>query len=168
MRRALIATTIVLTVFTALVAIPQSQAGAQPQQTQHPTAAAKSDPCRPGDAPCWRNHINRRIWMAEVARQQRYARLLAYAAAVAASRAYPHGLCGGDLPPCYVMRRESGGNITAQNPRSTASGKWQVLDSTWRGYGGVRKARYASERVQDDFARRLWNHGRGCSHWSSC
>lgn len=106
--------------------------------------------------------------MAELARQQRYARLLAYAAAVAASRAYPHGLCGGDLPPCYVMRRESRGIITARNPRSTASGKWQALDSTWRHFGGYRSAWLAPERVQDDFARRLWDHGRGCSHWSAC
>ena len=78
------------------------------------------------------------------------------------------GACGGDLPPCYVMMRESGGNITAQNPSSTASGKWQFLDSTWQGYGGYAKARYAPESVQDAKARALWAGGRGCSHWSAC
>lgn len=78
------------------------------------------------------------------------------------------GRCGGDLPPCYVMMRESGGNITAQNPTSTASGKWQALDSTWNNFGGYPKARLAPESVQDDFARRLWDGGRGCSHWSAC
>lgn len=78
------------------------------------------------------------------------------------------GACGGDLPPCYVMMRESGGNITAQNPTSTASGKWQFLDSTWQGYGGYAKARYAPESVQDAKARQLWAGGRGCSHWSAC
>lgn len=83
-------------------------------------------------------------------------------------QAYPHGLCGGDLPPCYVMWRESRGDITAQNPISTASGKWQFLDSTWAGYGGYAKARYAPEKVQDDKARLLWDHGRGCSHWLAC
>lgn len=81
---------------------------------------------------------------------------------------YGSGACGGDLPPCYVMMRESGGNITAQNPTSTASGKWQFLDSTWGGYGGYAKARYAPESVQDERARQLWAGGRGCSHWSAC
>lgn len=78
------------------------------------------------------------------------------------------GRCGGDLPPCYVMMRESGGNIRAQNPSSTASGKWQFLDSTWAGYGGYAKARYAPESVQDAKARLLWAGGAGCSHWSAC
>lgn len=78
------------------------------------------------------------------------------------------GRCGGDLPPCYVMMRESGGNITAQNPRSTASGKWQFLRSTWGGYGGYLNAKDAPESVQDERARQLWDNGRGCSHWSAC
>lgn len=81
---------------------------------------------------------------------------------------YGSGACGGDLPPCYVMMRESGGNITAQNPTSTASGKWQFLDSTWGGFMGYAKARYAPEWVQDERARQLWAGGRGCSHWSAC
>ena len=81
---------------------------------------------------------------------------------------YGSGACGGDLPPCYVMMRESRGNITAQNPTSTASGKWQFLDSTWGGYGGYAKARHAPESVQDERARQLWNGGRGCSHWRAC
>lgn len=81
---------------------------------------------------------------------------------------YGSGACGGDLPPCYVMMRESGGNITAQNPTSTASGKWQFLDSTWGGYGGYAKARYAPEWVQDERARQLWAGGAGCSHWNAC
>lgn len=81
---------------------------------------------------------------------------------------YGSGACGGDLPPCWVMMRESGGDITAQNPTSTASGKWQILDSTWQGYGGYAKARYAPEWVQDDKARLLWAGGAGCGHWSAC
>src|SRR5690606_11154838 len=58
------------------------------------------------------------------------------------------GRCGGDLPPCYVMMRESGGSLTAQNPSSTASGKWQFLDSTWAGFGGYASAYLAPESVQ--------------------
>ncbi len=78
------------------------------------------------------------------------------------------GRCGGDLPPCYVMMRESGGNPTAKNPSSTASGKWQFLDSTWAGYGGYGSAYLAPESVQDAKARELWAGGAGCGHWNAC
>lgn len=37
-----------------------------------------------------------------------------------------------------LMRRESGGNPTAQNPSSTAYGRWQFLDSTWDDVGGTK------------------------------
>ena len=135
---------------------------------------------------CWEAVIERqeaeRIWWAEVVAQQRrraeaarIARIYAFAHAVEQARlarlAPPSGRCGGSLPPCYVMMRESRGNIRAQNPRSTASGKWQFLDSTWRripGTGGYAKARHAPEHVQDAAARWLWAGGRGCSHWSAC
>jgi hypothetical protein len=40
---------------------------------------------------------------------------------------------------------ESGGNPTAQNPTSTASGLWQELTSTWLGNGGGRYAPVAKE-----------------------
>lgn len=117
-----------------------------------------------------------RMWKAAIREKQirdwiwrtNYNKMIAHLKAEKARKSYPRGLCGGDLPPCYVMMRESKGNITAQNPRSTASGKWQFLDSTWAGFGGYAKARYAPERVQDAKARALWNHGRGCSHWRSC
>lgn len=76
--------------------------------------------------------------------------------------------CGGDLPPCWVLDRESHGNPTAENPRSTASGLWQFLDSTWAGYGGYSHASHAPPSVQNAKAAALWNHGAGCSHWSAC
>ena len=151
MRRALIVTATVLTVFAALVAIPQSQAGAQPQQPQRPTTAAKADPCRPADAPCWRAHINRRIWMAELARQQRYARLLAYAAAVAAARECRGYGCvqgirvcdawPGDFP-CKIIDRESRFDPRARNPRSTAGGLAQMLNGTFGSICPADRARY--------------------------
>ncbi|WP_426572308.1 transglycosylase family protein [Aquihabitans sp. McL0605] len=78
------------------------------------------------------------------------------------------GRCGGDLPPCYIMNRESGGSLTAKNPSSSASGKWQFLDSTWAGYGGYSSASQAPESVQDAKARQLWAGGSGCGHWSAC
>lgn len=83
--------------------------------------------------------------------------------------------CGGDLPPCYVMMRESKGYINIWNGgcsypcgSSSASGKWQAIRSSWGGYGGYRNAADAPESVQDAWARRLWRGGSGCSHWSAC
>lgn len=74
------------------------------------------------------------------------------------------GRCGGDLPPCWVMMRESGGNIRAHNPTGCSGrgcyGKWQCDPRTCDGTG--------SEAEQDAEARRVWDHGRGCSHWNAC
>ena len=75
------------------------------------------------------------------------------------------GRCGGDLPPCCVMNRESGGNIRAQNPSSSASGKWQFVNGTWNNFGGYPTAASAPESVQDAKARQLWAGGAGASHW---
>lgn len=89
-----------------------------------------------------------------------------------------------DLPPCYVLRRESmmaadparvwNGNCympvgsLSQCGRSTASGLWQALRSTWAGFGGYVNAADAPVDVQNEFARRLWNRGAGCAHWRAC
>ncbi|MFN8019396.1 MAG: transglycosylase family protein [Acidimicrobiales bacterium] len=120
----------------------------------------------------WVQHANRQKWIqAMQAKHKADLAKLAKAQAEAkakAAAAYPKGACGGDLPPCWVMMRESRGDITARNPRSSASGKWQFLRSTWAGYGGYAEAWMAPEPVQDAKARLLWNHGRGCGHWSAC
>jgi hypothetical protein len=93
---------------------------------------------------------------------------------------YPPGQCGGDLPPCYVMMRESSGNIriwnggcyapigwTGKSPCgvSSSSGKWQFIRSTWANYAGKLNAADASEKEQDDKARQVYGNGAGCSHW---
>lgn len=100
-----------------------------------------------------------------------------------------HGMrCGDDLPPCYVMFRESRGNPTAVNPTGcggrTCGGKWQFdpvtfspdcTVSRWNGHGepcalyqGYRFAQDAPVDVQDQRAREVWDDGDGCSHWGVC
>ena len=112
-----------------------------------------------------------------------------FAAAVEAARlaelAYPSGQCGGSLPPCWVLRKESRGDIRiwnggcyapigwaggppCRNGLSTASGKWQTTRGSWKRHGGYLNAADAPERVQDERARIMWDGGRGCSHWSAC
>lgn len=67
------------------------------------------------------------------------------------------------------MYRESGGDPTVYNyGGSGASGKWQVMPSTWNNYRGYPNAADAPEWVQDEFARMLWADGDGCAHWSAC
>jgi hypothetical protein len=91
--------------------------------------------------------------------------------------------CGGDLPPCYVLKRESGGDLRIWNGgcyapygyrgtspcgTSSASGKWQFVRGTWNGYGGYVNAADAPAHLQNAKARELWAGGRGCSHWAAC
>lgn len=69
-----------------------------------------------------------------------------------------------------IAKCESGGSYTAQNRSSTASGRYQFLDSSWGGYGGYARAKDAPPAVQDakareTFARRgsqPWAASRGC------
>lgn len=121
----------------------------------------------------WVNHTNFDRWVDET-EQRLAAEELARTERAAAARAERNinanpsgggGRCGGNLPPCCVMQRESGGSITAQNPTSTASGKWQFINGTWNGYGGYAEAWQAPESVQDAKAAELWAGGAGASHW---
>ncbi len=67
-----------------------------------------------------------------------------------------------------IAQDESGGDWTAQNPRSTASGRFQVLDSTWANYGGYAKARLAPPEVQQAQAEELYRLA-GARPWdASC
>lgn len=77
-------------------------------------------------------------------------------------------VCNGTtLPSCAIVKRESGFNPTIKNPHSTASGLYQFINSTWRTCGtGYPTAASAPVAVQVGCARRIWNNGRGASHWS--
>lgn len=55
-----------------------------------------------------------------------------------------------------IAAAESGGDYGAQNRSSSASGKYQVLSSTWGGYGGYSRARDAPPEVQEAQAHELY------------
>jgi len=74
----------------------------------------------------------------------------------------------GCVLPGDICQRESGGSYTARNAGSGACGMYQVLGSTWAGYGGYGSACDAPPSVQDAFAAQLWDGGAGCGHWSAC
>lgn len=77
---------------------------------------------------------------------------------------YNHVAPGG-VAAC-IRKYESGGNYTAQNPSSTASGAYQFLDSTWQGVTGLPgRAMNYSPATQDAAFWKLWDNGRGASQW---
>lgn len=188
MRRLLVALTIVL---ASVAGVTATATAAPPHR----------DPCANGDTACWTAHIQHQAeinaWNTELRKQERYARLVAFAAAVEAQRVqaqrlggYPaptltrdgfllgSGRCGPGwgLPPCYRLQTESRGLINVYfggchqqcHPRYTAQGKWAITNPTWARFMGYRTAALAPEWVQDAKARQLWAGGRGCSHWSTC
>lgn len=65
-----------------------------------------------------------------------------------------------------IAQCESKGNYKAQNPRSTASGKYQFIRGTWGNYGGYRDAKDAPPEVQDEKARQVFAE-QGSSPWNS-
>lgn len=70
--------------------------------------------------------------------------------------------------PVYIVDCESEGDYRAENPSSTASGAYQILDSTWLDYGGGRYARRAKDAAywqQDQIAHKIWV-SEGANPWA--
>lgn len=90
--------------------------------------------------------------------------VLATATAVPAILAIPAHASTGTLGA--IEKCESGGDPTAQNPSSTASGAFQFLDSTWNGFGGYKRAKDAPYSVQLQKAQQTplsaWDASRSC------
>lgn len=80
------------------------------------------------------------------------AKLKQTSSAFVASTKPPVSKSGGYCSLEYIGARESGNNYAAQNKRSTASGKYQYLDSTWNSYSGYARAKDAPPSVQDERA----------------
>lgn len=82
-----------------------------------------------------------------------------------------NGRCGGDLPPCYVMEAESGGDPNAVNADGCGGrgcfGKWQFDPLTSQSLGYSRPMNEYDEATQDQAARDLMARD-GCSQWSTC
>lgn len=78
--------------------------------------------------------------------------------------------CGGDLPPCWVKAKESGGDYNAVNWRGCGGrgcfGAWQFDPRTSQGMGYPGVASDYPPEIQDEMARALWNGGKGCGQWS--
>jgi septal ring factor EnvC (AmiA/AmiB activator) len=58
--------------------------------------------------------------------------------------------------PTYIVMCESGGNYSALNPSSGAGGAYQILPSTWEGYGGRGEPQNAPKSEQDRIAGEIW------------
>jgi septal ring factor EnvC (AmiA/AmiB activator) len=66
--------------------------------------------------------------------------------------------------PTYIVMCESGGNYSALNPSSGAGGAYQILPSTWEGYGGQGEPQNAPKAEQDRIASEIWADS-GPSAW---
>lgn len=78
--------------------------------------------------------------------------LLGFPALFATGDPAPLGCPGSASNPAVlatIRTLESGGDYAAQASRSTASGAYQFIDSTWDGYGGFPQAWQAPPEVQD-------------------
>jgi septal ring factor EnvC (AmiA/AmiB activator) len=94
--------------------------------------------------------------------QKTLKKLLAQRARAAANMTGPGGPWA---IPWAIVQCESGGQNLPPN-RASASGYYQMLDTTWKGLGGSTPHAYqASKAEQDRLAARLWAGGAGRGNW---
>jgi septal ring factor EnvC (AmiA/AmiB activator) len=75
------------------------------------------------------------------------------------------GPSGGWAIPYAIVLCESGGQNLPPNGAG-ASGYYQIIPATWKGFGGSGPAAYlAGKAEQDTVASRIWNGGAGASNW---
>lgn len=71
--------------------------------------------------------------------------------------------------PWPIVACESGGNFRAYNGILGAGGAYQIIPSTWAGYGGrafAPVANVASPMAQHIVASRIWAGGSGRGQWA--
>lgn len=76
----------------------------------------------------------------------------------------------GSLPYCTWGPESGGSYYGPNNPSTGASGKYQIIPSTWVMYGGTkyaRQARDATPAQQDEIAANIASKG-GLSNWVNC
>lgn len=57
--------------------------------------------------------------------------------------------------------------LSADNPKSTASGLFQFIDGTYKGLTGRTVAKTDTAENQYAAFRKLWNNGKGWTHWKA-
>jgi septal ring factor EnvC (AmiA/AmiB activator) len=106
--------------------------------------------------------------IAQVQAQQAAAQAAANASLGSAQASAGPGLgpSGGWAIPYAIVLCESGGQNLPPNSAG-ASGYYQIIPSTWKGFGGSGPAAYlASKAEQDAVASRIYNGGAGVSNWA--
>lgn len=103
---------------------------------------------------------------AEINRQHAEAHRVATARDASQQSASPSENVSVSGAAACIAKYESGGNPTAQNPSSSASGLYQFLDTTWQAVTGRSdRAMDAPVSVQTAAFYELWAGGAGASQW---
>jgi Transglycosylase-like domain. len=146
-----------------LVAVPAPAPGAAGGPTP-PVPAADPTPDRPGPGPVPALSVRRHKPPAALVRLPAAPRPRKVPPPAQEAPAAPTGPDGWERWAPRVARCESGGRYDARNPRSSASGRYQALRSTWGGYGGYPEAWMAPPDVQEAHAAELYAQ-RGLRPW---